>query len=114
MAKSIPQTKIDIWFSQILTNLSWRNKILNFTDLLPLFKDEIVSAENIFLFLHKSGYIGSHNENIKLIQQNLLLKIPTSMNDLRFHVVHEEAEDFIYRYKLKENENQDPNQLTLF
>jgi len=93
--KKTSNDRITYYFTKILTGLNWENRILKFPDLITIYKDEPVSVEHIFLLLHKKGYIGSHNENIRLIQSNLEAGIPTSFNDLRFHVVHDEAIKFI-------------------
>lgn len=116
MAKiNVKQTKIDFWFSEILTKLKWENKILTFPDLLKIFPNEIVDVEHIFLYLHKSKYISSHKENIELIQLNLQSGIPTSFNDLRFHIVHDEAYEFIRKNNIKKCPQlpSDSNQLNL-
>lgn len=63
-------------------------KLLYFSELVDVFKDEeVVSYENIFLFLYNKGFISTNKEKIEHIKEMASLGLPAYMNgDIRFHI----------------------------
>lgn len=80
------QTIIDKWLITISDKLNWYLKVLTFTELIPIFKDESVSTEHIFLTLYNKGLIGSHVSNIQFMKENLQIGIPQNFNNVRFFI----------------------------
>lgn len=81
-------TKINQWLIT-LSSLDWKHKILNFSDLIPLFKDESFTTEHIFLTLYIKEYISSFAPTVEDFKERLQSGIPAKdipFNTLRFHL----------------------------
>ena len=63
-------TKINQWLIA-LSSLNWKNKILSFTDLIPLFKDESFSTEHIFLTLYIKEYVSTYAPTVEDYKERL-------------------------------------------
>jgi hypothetical protein len=81
-------TKINQWLIA-LSSLNWKNKILSFTDLIPLFKDESFSTEHIFLTLYIKEYVSTYAPTVEDYKERLQSGIPAKdipFNTIKFHL----------------------------